>query len=577
MAATAINRKARRGNKALRRGKRIATTAVAVGSLTLGLAGMPSAQAATGYDVNIDVNPVYTTGTLAGLINGLLSAGIGIPPYVNPGPPANFSFPINYSVTQTIPLVGDVLVNVLNATLYPVPAPNDSHGIYNAVNGLSNWYTVAGNLVTAGNTDNRYRPAAALGIGDGAVSLIEAYRQQIQSVTTGVTDQGYSPFVVGPGSPGKNINFTNEVLLLASNPYRPNGGLFTRFQWLSDLLGIDTSIPAAGKYTNPNQAPASTPGMTLNASTVDLAWEYDPLADFPTVFNPFSIVNSLMAALPVNLIGGIAGVQGSDIGDVGLNLLVQLNQLSSISIAGNSIPGNYVTGGAFYETIVPNQLPIMELLRLPAQIINLIAGKQILGTPIADALEPAMKILVNVGYSDVLTPDELGQCAQSCSDPANAKTWSQLGYQAYDRQFTAGSVATPTPFGTETLTWDEWKQVPADVLGALVRGFQDMFNPTTTATPAATSAAAKAPSVAARQAAPSASAVAEAPQADTTVESAPAATPMRTPSAPARDARRPARQVASTDSADGAPAQHQGLHSSAKSAAAAPRAARAAR
>lgn len=61
-------------------------------------------------------------------------------------------------------------------------------------------------------------------------------------MTTGVTDQGYSPFVVGPGSPGKNINFTNEVLLLASNPYRPNGGLFTRFQWLSDLLGIDTTF-----------------------------------------------------------------------------------------------------------------------------------------------------------------------------------------------------------------------------------------------------------------------------------------------------------------------------------------------
>lgn len=574
MAATAINRKARRGSKALRRGRRIVTTAAAVGSLTLGLAGMPSAQAATGYDVNIDVNPVYTVGTLAGLINGLLSAGIGFPPVVNPGPPASFSFPVNYSVTQKVDYVGDVLVNILNATLYPVLAPNDSYGIYNAVNGLSNWYTVAGNLVKPGNTDNRYRPAAALGIGDGAVSLIEAYRQQIQSVTTGVTDQGYSPFVLGPGSPGKNINWTNEVLLLASNPYRPNGGLFTRFQGISDLLGIDTSVPAGGKYTNPYQNPASTPGMTLNTSTVDLAWEYDPLADFPTVFNPFSIVNSLMAALPVNLIGGIAGVQGSEIGDVGLNILVQLNQLSAINIIGQTIPGNYVTGGSFYETIVPNQLPIMELLRLPAQIVNLIAGKQILGTPIADALEPAMKILVNVGYSDVLTPDELGQCAVNCTDPGTAQTWAQLGYQAYDRQFTTGSVATPTPFGTDTLTWDEWKQVPADVLGALVRGFQDAFNPTAVAT----SAAAKAPAVVARQAAPSASAVADSPQADTAADQAPAATPVRVPSAPARDARRPVQQPAATDSTDGAPVQHRGLHSPVKpAAAAAPRSARAAR
>lgn len=173
MAATAINRKARRGNKALRRGKRIATTAVAVGSLTLGLAGMPSAQAATGYDVNIDVNPVYTTGTLANPDQRPVVGGYRHSAVREPRTAGKLQLPDQLQRDANHPLVGDVLVNVLNATLYPVPAPNDSHGIYNAVNGLSNWYTVAGNLVTAGNTDNRYRPAAALGIGDGAVSLIE--------------------------------------------------------------------------------------------------------------------------------------------------------------------------------------------------------------------------------------------------------------------------------------------------------------------------------------------------------------------------------------------------------------------
>lgn len=116
MAATAINRKARRGNKALRR-KRIATTAVAVGSLTLGLAGMPSAQAATGYDVNIGDQSGLHHRHPRGPDQRPVVGGYRHSAVREPGPPASFN-PINYSVTQTIPLVGDVLVNVLNATLY---------------------------------------------------------------------------------------------------------------------------------------------------------------------------------------------------------------------------------------------------------------------------------------------------------------------------------------------------------------------------------------------------------------------------------------------------------------------------
>ena len=56
------------------------------------------------------------------------------------------------------------------------------------------------------------------------------------------------------------------------------------------------------------------------------------------------------------------------------------------------------------------------------------------GNPFAEALAPAMKILVNTGYTDVLAPDKLNQCATACGT-VNAQTWAQLGYMDYDRTF----------------------------------------------------------------------------------------------------------------------------------------------
>ena len=148
--------------------------------------------------------------------------------------------------------------------------------------------------------------------------------------------------------------------------------------------------------------------------------------------------------------------------------------------------------------LLPNDLPILEPLRLPSQLINAIF-KTNLGTPFADALQPAFKILVNTGYSDVITPNNLDTCASKCNT-ADAQTYAQLGYTAYDRSFL--TAATPEPFlSVNPLTPAEWVQVPGDVVKALVGGFASVFAPglvsPVATTPSVRAASTAAPGIAA--------------------------------------------------------------------------------
>ncbi len=93
---------------------------------------------------------------------------------------------------------------------------------------------------------------------------------------------------------------------------------------------------------------------------------------------------------------------------------------------------------------------------MPAQALGLLTGQDI-NTPLADALEPMLKILVNIGYNDVVTPADLA------ANPAlNAL------YDPYDR--TLKQMHVPTLFGTETLTRAELARLPGDLIAALGGG-----------------------------------------------------------------------------------------------------------
>ena len=284
------------------------------------------------------------------------------------------------------------------------------------------------------------------GSGFGAYQAGLGYEALLASAA-GNTPAGYTPLVPSgkvnsltgaPCTSGlscvQGVNVTNLAVAEVNDPGTPNGGLYARFAPILNLFGIQ-AVSRGG-------ASASSTGLALNAATIGLALGYSAISDFPATLNPFSLTNSLLATvLPTNLLGGTTlGGASKDA------IYAKLGALAALSLSSTT-----------YSTLVPADLPLLEPLRLPARLINAVFGA--LNIPItvparlADALQPASQILVNVGYTDVQTPTDGG---------------------TYNRTYDKSGVYTPY-LSVNPLTPAEWVQVPGDVVRALVVGFQDAF------------------------------------------------------------------------------------------------------
>jgi len=427
-------------------------------------------------------------------------------------------------LVNLLPALGITSVGPIDLGAIPIYAPDgafltlqlspiafDTQNIYNTVNALpfkrrtgflganANFFDRVYSLT--GATAGQFPAILSSGIGTG--NTVQAYRTQIATVlNNGTAPNGYTPYQ--PSAINNVPNQTNQELLLLRNTYRPNGGLQARFAPLLSIFGVDTAMPAPGFVTSPNGQ------IKLNTGTVDLTWAYDPISDFPVTLNPFAIVNSLLAGLPTNLVGGLDQSIGDPSGIVFTNADGDVANLTGLGlsvasvlgilnrIAGSSTGIGVDEGKAFYGAIVPNDLPLLEPLRLPSRLINAVFGTN-LGTPFADALQPAFEILVNTGYSDVITPNNLDTCASKCNT-ADAQTYAQLGYTAYDRSFLTPAVSEPF-LSVNPLTPAEWVQVPGDVVKALVGGFASVFAPglvpPVATTPSVRAASTAAPGIAA--------------------------------------------------------------------------------
>lgn len=496
-------------NRARRRRKgRVKMAALAgatAAAMTVGLAGAPSAQA---FDLVIDRDytwdPVYGSGLVVGLLDFISRVSPGVDSQLSDtilfqtGPPPSLGFEVSTAlsvdaIVTTINALANIGLNLNirqiagdtknlynTAAAIPQPRCGQSYGIsVQGPKGYASTCRYAVQLATLGSVGN----------------LIDALRAQIASVL-GDTPAGLIPFTFGPNAtptfsgnvPGANgPAYTNQALIFLQNQLRPNGGIGARFPGITTFLGGDPSMPAGGKTVSPDGK------INLNTTTWDLTWAYDPIGDFPAVFNITSMVNSLLAGLPLNIVtGGLAAnpLQGSSLGDIGLNLvgLLQLpiNATVTIGIQASVSTLAMEDGKSFYSTLVPNELPITTAIGLPGTLVNValsaLGSPFLLGNPVATALAPATKILVNTGYTDVLTPNELAECATGCGT-GDAKTWAQLGYTAYDRTFGAfaapGSIAnaaTPTPFGSvNPLSRAERNAAFGDVWQAFFGGWRAQF------------------------------------------------------------------------------------------------------
>lgn len=153
--------------------------------------------------------------------------------------------------------------------------------------------------------------------------------------------------------------------VLIGNPNRPNGGFLQRF--------YPVSIPVV------DYVPTTSPADTGGPVTTDISFQYDIASDFPTYpLNALAMLNTLI---------GI-GIHGSYTtthdGYSESDLLAEIDDPDNRQVVGNTT----------YITIPTKVLPLAQAIRDTGHTLGLSA----LTNPVADLLEPTLRVLVELGY-----------------------------------------------------------------------------------------------------------------------------------------------------------------------------------
>lgn len=281
------------------------------------------------------------------------------------------------------------------------------------------------------------------GFGLGAFAAGMAYPQVVDQLAGQPGGEGYTDDIPLLGS------VTVLPLALLRNPGRANGGFFARFYPLAALAGIDTVTPdtEVSSSFDPDVPPLSQAGglavggANLIPIKLDVTDQYDALSDFPSWFNPVSLLNAAAAELfPEYILRGQT-VNGAE-SALADQATTQIDEALANLDAGDPLALN------LYLTLPADSLPLLEVIRLPVDLLNQLTGANF-NNPLATALEPALKILTNLGFTDV--------------DQENG----------YERTLDQGDVITP--FGTVPSNVD-WNRVPGDVFQALLTGIEQAWH-----------------------------------------------------------------------------------------------------
>ncbi len=184
-------------------------------------------------------------------------------------------------------------------------------------------------------------------------------------------DPGAPP--VQPGEPNTDdpdLNTSNPGLLwvMIASPNVPNGGIFGRFPNLTIPFFVTSNGPA-------QPSPYDTTYVTN---------EYDPYADFPAYFNPLSLVNSLFAVVYVHPDQYYDSVDYDPLTGGGTTPVL-------VKTVTNTL------GGADRYVFVPAaHLPLLA----PGRQVFGALGLTPLTEPVLGAVEPLLRLLVDMGYTD---------------------------------------------------------------------------------------------------------------------------------------------------------------------------------
>ena len=270
-----------------------------------------------------------------------------------------------------------------------------------------------------------YTPGEQTSVAQGETILNQDILQAIGPAgTTPTSVFGYSQSSTIASYEMAQLHATDPTapvqFVLIGDPSNPDGGLLARFP--------DLTLPSLGVAFG-NSTPAD------DFPTVIYSAEYDGFADFPQY--PINFLSDLNAFL------GIQDIHGHYFTEFG----------GPQDIANEAIP--VATSGptdTSYYLLPVNDLPLLDPVR----------GIPVVGNPLADLLQPDLKLIVNLGYDN---PNPLEGWS---AGPANVQTpfglfpsfsqvlaalqavpsQTELGLQNFIGDFTGGG---PNPVSLESL------------------------------------------------------------------------------------------------------------------------------
>ncbi|RUP05347.1 MAG: PE-PPE domain-containing protein [Mycobacterium sp.] len=221
--------------------------------------------------------------------------------------------------------------------LYPLTGVRSMYFNKSVQIGLTTLDNAVYQQITGGNS------VTVFGVSQSAV-ISSLY---MRNLAAGLSNFGATP------PPANMLNF-----VLTGNEMNPNGGLLSRFPGLvMSSLGLEFY--------------GSTPSDTIYPVR-NYTLEYDGFADFPRY--PLNLISDL------NAVAGIVYVHPQ---------YVNLTQAQiDAAIPLQTSPG--YNGNSQYFILPTQQLPLLQPLR----------AIPVIGNPLANLIEPNMRVLVNLGYGD---------------------------------------------------------------------------------------------------------------------------------------------------------------------------------
>lgn len=178
-----------------------------------------------------------------------------------------------------------------------------------------------------------------------------------------------------PVDPGGNIEF-----VFIASPTVPNGGIYARFPNLGPLSLLGFTSTGASAPTSYDQT--------------FLTIEYDPVGDFPAYANPLSLANAA---------AGFLYLHGDPTPDA-----ADLNDPDAVIVKPVTKPGG---GTDTYVLVKTEHLPLLQPIRDVSTTLNATAFTE----PVLGAIEPTLKLGVDMGYTD-----------RDYSDPATPTRFSLI-------------------------------------------------------------------------------------------------------------------------------------------------------